>query len=290
MRIKTIVFLSLFAAAFSNLPRAAGFPDIQGWAPLEEPRFYGPDNLWDEINGGADIFLDYGFRELSVRELTKDETTVSVGIYDMGTALNAYGIFKTESPPESRPGKENEKNRLTFPPIGTRSVVIAPHQGLLLKDRYYVKVSAYTGKPGERLYTDLLKTIASVLDGEAKLPEELNLLPSEGKVLNSEMFSRESFLGLKELRNCVHARYGDGDAGEYRLFCLIPVGNETNESNWEILAAKWESLKKSGRKILVRDVPYQGKIGVIHTPRGIYGLVGVENEKTLFEKLTKLTK
>ena len=45
--------------------------------------------------------------------------------------------------------------------------------------------------------------------------------------------------GLKELRHCLHARYGDGADREWKIFRIVPVGNENAEERWAKLAKKW---------------------------------------------------
>lgn len=267
------VLIALFLAA---PPALSAFSALDGWAPESEPRIYGPENLWDEINGGAEVFVSYGFRELEIREITADSITVSVGIYDMGSRLNAYGMFRTETPEDAE-----------FGPIGVRSYIVAPYLGLLLKDRFYVKASAYTGKMGEAEYAALLASLAAALPGGDDLPDELALLPAEGKIAGSDRFTRESFLGLKELRHCVHARYGDGTDREWKIFRIVPVGNENAEKTWAKLAKKWSNPGVRGASLLTREVPYQGTIGVVRSGDGIIGVAGLEG-KELTDRLLQL--
>ena len=64
---------------------AAGFPEIAGWSPTGDSMTFTPDTLWEQINGAAETFLQYGFRNLETAELKHGETVVSVGIYEMGS-------------------------------------------------------------------------------------------------------------------------------------------------------------------------------------------------------------
>jgi len=37
------------------------FPDIASWSKTVTPEQYKPENLWDFIDGAAEIYLSYGF-------------------------------------------------------------------------------------------------------------------------------------------------------------------------------------------------------------------------------------
>ena len=75
-----------------------------GFKKVEGPTYYGPDKLFDYINGGAELFLAYGFLELLVVELSEDQNhtnRATLEIYNMGTLENAFGAFKTEEGDET---------------------------------------------------------------------------------------------------------------------------------------------------------------------------------------------
>ena len=44
------------------------FPQITGWKKSGEIRIFLPKNLYDYIDGGADLYLKYDFQELQVAE------------------------------------------------------------------------------------------------------------------------------------------------------------------------------------------------------------------------------
>ncbi|MEJ2628983.1 MAG: hypothetical protein P8078_10545, partial [bacterium] len=72
------------------------FPSLPGWQQVGEVKMYHSDNLWEYINGAADHFISYGFEELTYGDISKDELTVTVNVYDMGSVLNAFGIYTSE--------------------------------------------------------------------------------------------------------------------------------------------------------------------------------------------------
>ena len=95
---RTVLRVLVVLVVTGGLSSAAGFPDIDGWQPAGEVRTYDASNLWEYINGAADAFMMYGFEQLQVRDVSAGGVTVTANIYDMGTPLNAFGIYRAESP------------------------------------------------------------------------------------------------------------------------------------------------------------------------------------------------
>lgn len=255
---------------------AMDFPDIEGWKPVSEVMTKDPEGLWEYIDGAAEQFLAYDFQLLQYRDLSMEELSVTVEIYDMATPLNAFGMYMTERPSKSE--------RLS---IGAEAVILPPYQCLLLKDRYYVKVNVYEGKMTAEHGTSLLSAIAERLPGTGTLPPELALLPVEGKIPGSEGYTREGYLGVSELSNCLYAKY-NGDKGEkFQYFAIILPPDEPIKTVWVPLMLQWKPARHAGHSILYREVPYKGKLGVIKTESGVFGATNAETEKDLLRKLVR---
>ena len=128
--------MMILAALLLLLPvisQAEEFPEVKGWHPEGEVKVYGTDDLWEYIDGAAERFVIYGFQILRFREFSKEDLMLTAEIYDMGSPLNAFGIYTTERPAEGK--------RLS---IGSEAV-IGPSHCLLLKDQYYVKIIMLRG-------------------------------------------------------------------------------------------------------------------------------------------------
>ncbi|MCU0644812.1 MAG: hypothetical protein MUC94_11180, partial [bacterium] len=182
---------------------ATDFPDIKSWQPEGETLTYNPENLYEYINGAADQFLDYGFQILQSRDLSKGDLKITIDIYDMGESINAFGMYKTERPRDQE-----------GVPVATEGIVAPPYQALLLKDRYYVKVNAFEGELSDSTGRSVLEAIANALPGKTGFPDVLQLLPQQGMIPGSEGYTKISYLGLKELTNCIHANYKDQNGNE----------------------------------------------------------------------------
>jgi hypothetical protein len=281
MRRALCAFLLSAAVATSGpgASGASGFPAPAGWAPAGEVLTFGRGELWEYIDGAADAFLAYGFREVRVRDLSSGDITVSVAVYDMGTPLNAFGMYRSE-----RPGGE--------PAVaaGAEATVLAPDQCLLLKDAYYVKVDVLDGRLSADAGESLVRAIAAALPGRDGLPASLAVLPAAGRVAGSEGYARESFLGLSDLKGCLHATYRDEGGAAYPAFFLVPGDGEALESIWARLAERWEPIEREGAPVLLRTIPYRGLAGVIRTERGILGAAGAPDRETLLARLERLAR
>ncbi len=244
----------------------AGFPSVDGWSAAGEVRSFDAGTLYEEINGAADVYLSYGFEELRVRELSSGSRTVAVSLYEMSSPLSAFGIYRTEAPADGE-----------VLDIGTEARLALPYQAMLLKDRCYIKVDAVKGELTEGAARELLGGLASALPGEDGLPSALAALPDDGMVPDTTAYTREGFLGLSEMTDCVHATYSSGgDESEFVGFVMLPPGSDDG-GGWERLGElePWRSATLGPTTALIRDVPYTGVVAVVQGEEGrLLGVAG----------------
>jgi hypothetical protein len=269
---KRILSLAVLTAAVSCLgcsSQESDFPEIAGWTLAGEVLTYEADNLWEYINGAAELFIQYDVQTCRTADFTSGDVTVTIDLYDMGTPLNAFGVFTRESPGRGTPS-----------PQATAVVVSPPYQALLLKGSTYVKVNAVEGELTDPIGAELLEAVAATLSGQTEYPEELGLLPEHGKVPGSEGYQRVGFLGLTELADCLYAEYaGDGDQ-TWQGFVVLP-----SASVWDALAGEWESVEHGGLTVLHRQIPYRGLVGVVQTEQAVVGVSGAADQAELLDRL-----
>jgi len=76
-------------------------PDI---TLLEDPELYVGDDLFSLINGGAELYHEYGFVEvLACKMETRSGTLVKCEVYDMGSPEAAWGIYSLTNTSNSKP-------------------------------------------------------------------------------------------------------------------------------------------------------------------------------------------
>lgn len=265
------------SVAWSSLVGAAGFPEVKGWQPVGEVASYGADSLWELVDGAADQFLAYGFQQLQARELESGGVRVTVNVYEMGSALDAFGVFHAEAAGSSEL------------PIAAGAVVSPPYQCLLVKDRYYVKVEASQGEISAGMGEALVGAIVAALPGADGPPEAVRLLPKGAVEGGSLGYTRERFLGLAELPPCVHGALTGAGKGA-QVFVAVPRQGQSADGVWRALAARWKQVEHPGRPIMVRTLPSGGVAGVIRTEAGILGVAGVEEQDELLQRLEALVR
>jgi hypothetical protein len=68
--------------------------ELEGWKITSEPQVYIGDDLFSLIDGGADLYLEYGFNQVVSAQYTDPSlNNIQVEIYEMVDAPSAYGIF-----------------------------------------------------------------------------------------------------------------------------------------------------------------------------------------------------
>ena len=213
--IGAIFLMSLIFGAFAmgevNSDLTVILPDtIEGWKVAAEDQIYNCENLYDYLDGGAELYLSYGFKKVISRNYsTSGQPNIVVDLFDMGTSQNAFGIFS----------HSRETLDKTF---GQGSQYT---EGLLLfwKDRYYISIlSTSETIESKRAIFNLARKIEVAVAKEGPLPEILTLLPQQSLVresiryfhhyiwLNSHYFVADrNILHITEKTDALLAKYGE---------------------------------------------------------------------------------
>jgi hypothetical protein len=174
---------------------------IEGWRLREAPRGYSSENLYEYIDGNADLFLAYGFADVAVGDYTPVTGSgwISVDVYNMGTPLHAFGIFGAEKPAQARSAGLGAQGYAS-------DGLIAFWQG-----PYYVKVSLIEGAEGaaaRKLAEAASARIGAGMPLPQAMPKELARLPVANRIAGSERYVKKGALGHEFLVEVVSAEYG----------------------------------------------------------------------------------
>jgi hypothetical protein len=151
-----------------------------------EAQLYTGRELFDYIDGGADLYLEFGFVDAAVREYKSPAgEDITASIYRMEDPEAAFGIFSVNRRGASEPAKMGA--------IGARS----EYEFLFCHGVYYVQVqSTATDSVTGKTIDQIAARIDSSLAGQpSDWPEALKLLPRTGFVPHSEVYV-EGPLGL----------------------------------------------------------------------------------------------
>jgi len=168
---RLILFVALTITAVSPAGQArAAEPEVLGYLPREgvEPacaaEHFAGTRLFDYMNGGAEVYLGYGFVDLGVRDYRQGEAKATVAVYRMRDPAGAYGIWAANA--------RGEPKDVGVPANLARGM-LSFHKG-----RFYVRVVAKSDPAGAQpLLLDLGKKTAVRLPGTSETPPVMRALP-----------------------------------------------------------------------------------------------------------------
>jgi hypothetical protein len=173
-----LLHLTSVSGVFSSCSKAEKrtelFPEIKEWKKSEEIQTYTPENLYEYINGAAELYLIYDFQELQASEYTSEnEASIVIEIYYHKTPEHAFGIYSQERPTEGN-----------FVDIGTQGYIAVPIVNFVAGNTY-VKINSYNvGNKSEKVLQTFANRVAENIGDKGPLPKILNCFPEEGKKKN----------------------------------------------------------------------------------------------------------
>lgn len=232
----------------SSPPLKSLLPELNYWKITEQPAFYLPENLFEYINGAAEIYLAYDFKELAVAQYGQEESEVSVGveIYEMSNATNAFGIYSVERFPDNN-----------FIPIGVQGYVEEGTLNLLI-GQYYVKLLCFEGGEQSEEYLRLFaKAIIEKSQGKTDFPVLIKHFPMKGMIPNSEKFMLKNVMGYSFLHDGYMANYRI-DGLEFDCFIIEGKSEEEAQSMMDryLDAKKEQPIMKIESGVSIKDKYY----------------------------------
>lgn len=219
---------------YEYLPREDELP---GWKKDDAPLVYSGEDLFLYINGGAEIYHEYGFRQVVVQDyITDGGKSISLEIFEMTSSASAYGMYTFKS--------------------GWGRNIFGLGDGAQLAD-YYLNfwkgnfLATITGfDEAEETIEGLLKLAHSVdtkLDTKGKMPPIVSLLPEENLVELSLKYFR-GHLGLFNsypffTQDVFH--FKEGVRGDYRRGYSLFLFKYTDS---EECSRRFEEAKKDFKK------------------------------------------
>jgi len=244
-------------------------PEVKGWELAEQPQTFLPETLFEYIDGAAESYLGYDFKELRVFQFKgKERASLTVEVYDMGIPKNAFGIFSVERSPEGR-----------SVPVGLQGY---QEEGALnfLTGPYYVKLICYDAGETTPIVLESFARAVEIKAGEkGSLSPLLEAFPREGLIARSERFILKNFLGYSFLHDGYTANY---QLQDFEFDCFFIEGRSENEAAAMLrqylagLAKNNPPAKETAAGYQVRDKyalnVYLGRVG-----RLVYGVMRIKD-------------
>ncbi len=242
----------------------------EGWIIDEKVALYNKDNLFDRINGEAELYFPYGFEIMaSARYTSKKNPQVSIDadVYKMGSLLDAFGMYsnyRRADDPMAAVGAEGSSSSALL---------------LFYQDRYFIRLQAGGTLSLEKdIFMACARSIAKNLPADTGAPKELEVFALPATVSKSERYYAQSLLGYAFFRRGLMAE-AVLDKEQVQFF-LIP--EESPAAARKAFEQYREYLETSGKKVLSTGASGQASLssvdplygGVIIEQTGRY-LVGV---------------
>jgi hypothetical protein len=164
-----------------------------GWKKSAPLRTFISQDLFNHIDGGAELFLEFGFARLFVQAYGGGSSELTAAVYEMESATSALGVYLMKM------GKETP-----FPEIAARNSS-EDAQLTILKGRYFIQIDNFGDTPAPRGTAVSLANALLVRLLDEKPGSILDRLPAEKRVPGSERLIRGPY-GLQP-----YFTFGEGD-------------------------------------------------------------------------------
>ncbi len=172
-----IMILALFPAACSSSPGPLDQELTGGYIDTEESENYNRGSLYTYMDGGADLYLEYGFSRLSVRRYARGRDRYLVELYEMKGPESAFALYSYNR----RSGTESE-----LVPSCVAGITDAEVQ--LARGSYYLVCRNEDPMARNRVrLIELARQFAGRLTGDCGAGDLFVRLPAERRVTGSEI-------------------------------------------------------------------------------------------------------
>jgi hypothetical protein len=244
-----------------------------GFERSSEVETYVGESLFEYIDGGAEIYHQYGFVDVVTAHYTHDQTEIVVDIYRFENADNAYGLFSSLRPLEP-----------TVVDYGIEGFASGTTVDFV-KGRYLVRLVGYDDSPEtSAALLSMAKEFDGLVPGKITLPQMFALFPADGRMKSTLKMQAESFLGQKALSDVYTIDYSvDGET-----VTLFLTNDATGEkyAQWSEQAVRRKTTALALRsfpydesKVFMAEDPYYGQIIVGIKGENLCGIVGYDESR-----------
>jgi hypothetical protein len=191
-----VMALSLFLACSKKKQeevfRAAQFlPEKIAAAGIErssEVKTYIGNDLWQYIDGGAELYHLYNFQEVSTADYKGGNAEFVADIYRFDNGTDAFGLYSMLRPPQP-----------TIALLGTEGFA-SPAGLVFVKGAFVVRIMGYEeNEAADRVLTSLGQEINRLIPASGNRPNAFLLFPVKNSLGATDKYFSQSFLGQKSL-------------------------------------------------------------------------------------------
>jgi hypothetical protein len=217
---KTVLLVQLLLLAIAVPPAVAADPPhpvldhLAGkgeWRLLEPVRTFGPVNLYEEIDGEAELYLPYGMEHLTVAVLGRNArpgSEVRLELFRMASPRDAYGIWSQYRYPD--------QEVLRIPPS---EAVVSDTSADFFRGETFVRIRSKPGDGSRNEVIGIASEIVALIEGSGAPPEEARALDGlPGRVPGSILYQKRAMLGYECLAPGFEAKFSTAGASGRYLF------------------------------------------------------------------------
>jgi len=216
------------------------------WKLLEPVRTFGPDNLYEEIDGEAELFLPYGMERLTVAVLgrtARPGSEVRLELFRMASPRDAYGIWSQYRYPD--------QEILRMPPS---EAIVSDTSADFFRGETFVRVRS---KPGDGSRNDVVgisSEIVLLLAGNGAPPEEATALDGlPGRISGSILYQKRAMLGYECLAPGFEAKFSTASSSGHYL--LLPSAAEGGSGRKARLARELPAYREVNPALFNAQIP-----------------------------------
>jgi hypothetical protein len=232
------------------LPESAS---ISLWKADGKPKIFKGKELYDYIDGGAEIFYEYGFAQAIGQRYASGDKSITVDIYEMDNPKAAFGIFSVQ--------RDSEMPALGVGDDGTASDTMVG----FYQERFYVVITANKSAPDvKQASVQFARAVSQKIHKSSQLPDLAKMLPtsnliprSKGYVsgllgLNTQFYLGDSnILGINgRTVECVFARYKIKENQAHLLVIRYPDSAAANAA----LRTTNDAFTKKYKAVTLKDI------------------------------------
>jgi len=278
IRIKLLIFIIISLQVTPLVSGDLRLPDRinENWVIKEPKRIFTGARLFDHINGAAELFLEFGFEDLTVCKYSNEDVTLELEVYKMENSLAALGIYLMKT------GKETPLREIMARNSANN------YQVVLTSGQYFILINNFSGN---REALSSMIHLCEQVTKQIKIQKSDDLfryLPKENMIRNSQVIFRGPY-GLQSIftfgRNDilllggkifgVGANYtSKADRNITRLAIPYPDSNEALKAYHNLVSnldTYLEILKKFENNFIFKDFNQE------------FGVVEIENNQILIQ-------
>lgn len=215
MKMKLIVIIAILCLSV-DCHAGIILPDdnfVPGWITSGKTLRFVGSNLFNYIDGGAELFYEFGFKELLVQGYRQGENEIVLEAYQMESPEAALGIYLQKC------GQETPIEKITARNSGNK------YQFTIVKGSYFILVNSFAGDEKRMpVMTTLSQQTLKFIPKEQPV-KLLDMLPKENLVSGSELIVRGQY-GLQPIYT-----FGEGDILQLKGEIYAVIGDYKNNQS-----------------------------------------------------------